>query len=43
MNENITHFWQSLSTVSIGVIVTLVGFWVGIGNYQNKNTLQQVK
>lgn len=31
MNEGITHFWQSLSTVSIGVIVTLIGFWVGIG------------
>lgn len=29
--EYITHFWQSLSTVSIGVIVTLIGFWVGIG------------
>lgn len=29
--EHITHFWQSLSTVSIGVIVTLIGFWVGIG------------
>lgn len=31
MNENITHFWQSLSTASIGVIITLIGFWVGIG------------
>ena len=27
----LTHFWQSLSTVSIGIIITLVGFWVGIG------------
>lgn len=31
MNDNILYFWQSLSTVSIGVIVTLIGFWVGIG------------
>lgn len=31
MNEGVTHFWQSLSTVSIGVIVTLIGFWVGVG------------
>lgn len=31
MNETITHFWQSLSTVSIGIIVTLIGFWVGVG------------
>lgn len=29
--EHINHFWQSLSTVSIGVIVTLIGFWVGVG------------
>lgn len=31
MNEQILHFWQSLATVSIGIIVTLVGFWVGVG------------
>jgi hypothetical protein len=31
MNENITTFWHSLSTLSIGIIVTLIGFWVGIG------------
>lgn len=31
MNESIIHFWQSVATVSIGIIVTLVGFWVGVG------------
>ena len=31
MNETILHFWQSVATVTIGVIVTLIGFWVGIG------------
>lgn len=31
MNEQISHFWQSLSTMSIGIIVTLLGFWVGVG------------
>jgi predicted RND superfamily exporter protein len=31
MNEQILHFWQSLATVSIGIIVTLIGFWVSIG------------
>jgi len=31
MSETLSHFWQSVATVSIGVIVTLVGFWVGIG------------
>ena len=24
-------FWQSLSTASVGIIITLVGFWVGVG------------
>lgn len=31
MNEQILHFWQSVATVSIGIIVTLIGFWVNIG------------
>lgn len=31
MSDPLLHFWQSVATVSIGVIVTLVGFWVGIG------------
>lgn len=31
MNENIVHFWQSVATVCVGVIVTLIGFWVGVG------------
>jgi hypothetical protein len=30
MNENIVHFWQSLATVSLGIIVTLLGFWATI-------------
>jgi hypothetical protein len=31
MTENIIHFWENLATTSIGIIVTLVGFWVSIG------------
>lgn len=31
MNESILHFWQSVATVSIGIVVTLMGFWVGVG------------
>lgn len=31
MNENMGHFWQSVSTTCIGVLITLIGFWVGIG------------
>ena len=31
MNDTILHFWQSVATVTIGVIITLISFWVGIG------------
>lgn len=31
MSESLTHFWQSVATVCIGVIVTLIGFWAGVG------------
>jgi hypothetical protein len=31
MNEQILHFWQALATASIGIIVTLISFWVGLG------------
>jgi hypothetical protein len=31
MSDNVIHFWQSIATVSIGIIVTLVGFWVSVG------------
>ena len=31
MGETITHFWENIATTSIGIIVTLVGFWVAIG------------
>ena len=29
--ETIIHFWQTFATVSLGILVTLLGFWVGIG------------
>lgn len=31
MSETIIHFWQSLASASIGIIVTMMGFWVAIG------------
>lgn len=40
MNENIIHFWESLATTSVGIIVTLVGFWVTIG--RNMATKKEV-
>ena len=31
MGETIIHFWENIATTSIGIIVTMVGFWVTIG------------
>jgi predicted nucleic-acid-binding protein len=31
MHESIIHFWENIATTSIGIIVTMVGFWVAIG------------
>lgn len=31
MSETIIHFWQAVASVSLGIIVTLIGFWAGIG------------
>jgi hypothetical protein len=31
MTESILDFWQNLATTSIGIIVTMLGFWVTIG------------
>lgn len=31
MSESIVHFWEVLATTSIGIIVTMVGFWVFVG------------
>jgi hypothetical protein len=31
MNETIIHFWENLATTSIGIIVTMLGFWFTIG------------
>jgi hypothetical protein len=31
MNETIIHFWENIATTSIGIIVTMIGFWLTIG------------
>lgn len=31
MSETIIHFWENIATASIGIIVTMLGFWVAIG------------
>jgi hypothetical protein len=43
MGETIIHFWQSIATTSIGIIVTLLGFWVTIGrNMATKAEVQHM-
>jgi divalent metal cation (Fe/Co/Zn/Cd) transporter len=31
MSETIINFWENIATASIGIIVTMIGFWVAIG------------
>lgn len=31
MNETIIHFWENIATTCVGIIVTMMGFWVTIG------------
>lgn len=31
MSETIINFWQTLATASIGIIITMMGFWVAVG------------
>jgi hypothetical protein len=31
MGETIIHFWENIATTCIGIIVTMMGFWVAIG------------
>jgi hypothetical protein len=38
MNETIIHFWENIATTSIGIIVTMVGFWVAIGKNMTTKT-----
>ena len=40
MSDTIIHFWENIATTSIGIIVTMVGFWVAIG--RNMTTKSEV-
>lgn len=31
MTDNIINFWESIATTSVGIIVTMIGFWFAIG------------
>jgi hypothetical protein len=40
MNETIIHFWENVATTSLGIIVTMIGFWVTVG--KNMTTKSEV-
>ena len=40
MSETIIHFWENLATTCVGIIVTMLGFWVTIG--KNMTTKAEV-
>jgi len=43
MSETIIHFWENIATTSIGIIVTMMGFWVTIGrNMVTKSEVTQL-
>ena len=33
MNENIIHFWETIAAGSIGVILSMIGFWFALGRH----------
>lgn len=43
MSETIIHFWENLATTCIGIIVTMMGFWVAIGrNMATKSEVSEI-
>ena len=40
MSDTIIHFWENIATTSIGIIVTMLGFWITIG--KNMTTRAEV-
>ena len=43
MSETIIHFWENIATTSIGIIVTMLGFWATFGkNMVTKNEVAQL-
>lgn len=38
MNELAFNFWQNIATTSIGIIITLIGFWAGVVRHMVSRT-----
>ena len=39
MSDTIIHFWENIATTSIGIIVTMLGFWFAVG----KNMVSKIE
>ena len=43
MPDTIIHFWETIATTSLGIIVTMTGFWIMIGrNMATKNDVSHM-
>jgi hypothetical protein len=43
MSEHIVNFWQNIATTCVGIIVTMVGFWIAIGkNMVTKSEVSEI-
>jgi hypothetical protein len=43
MNETIIHFWENIATTSIGIIVSMIGFWLTVGkNMATKSEVEEM-
>lgn len=38
MTDTIIHFWESLASASMGIIITLMGFWLTIGRHMTSKS-----
>jgi hypothetical protein len=38
MTDTIIHFWESLASAAVGIIVTLMGFWLAIGRHMTSKS-----
>lgn len=38
MGETIVNFWQVVATTSVGIIITMLGFWVTIGRHMTSKS-----
>lgn len=43
MSDTIIHFWENVATASLGIIVTMLGFWFTLGkNMATKSEVSEM-